>query len=57
MREMICIARSECPPSMKKCASPDTDKIVYFYNATNEDQLRQAFRDIGIKMTQLYLSK
>jgi hypothetical protein len=42
---------------MKKCESPDTDKIVYFYNATNEDQLRQAFRDIGIKMTQLYLSK
>jgi len=42
---------------MKKCASPDTEKIVYFYNAVNEDQLRQAFRDIGIKMTQLHLSK
>jgi hypothetical protein len=42
---------------MKNCASPDTDKITYYYNATSGDQLKQAFRDIGIKMTQLYLSK
>ncbi len=42
---------------MRQCASKDTDKIVYFYNATNGDQLKSAFRDIGIKMTQLYLSK
>lgn len=42
---------------MKSCASPDTEKVIYFYNATNGDQLKSAFRDIGIKMTQLYLSK
>lgn len=42
---------------MRECASKDTDKVVYFYNATSGEQLKSAFRDIGIKMTQLYLSK
>jgi hypothetical protein len=42
---------------MKKCATPNTQETVYFYNATSEEQLKQAFYDIGIKMTQLHLSK
>jgi hypothetical protein len=42
---------------MKKCATPNTQDTVYFYNATNEGQLQQAFYDIGIKLTQLHLSQ
>ena len=28
-----------------------------FYNADNGDQLKQAFRDIALKISQLYLSQ
>jgi hypothetical protein len=30
---------------------------VKFYNADDGDQLKQAFRDIALKLTSLYLSK
>jgi Flp pilus assembly protein TadG len=42
---------------MKQCASPDTEDVVYFYKATNGEQLKLAFQDIGIKLTQLHLSQ
>jgi len=37
----------------RQCAS-ESDK---FYDAENEEQLKQAFRDIAIKLSSLYLSK
>jgi len=39
--------------TLNQCAS-DPNK---FYDAENEEQLKQAFRDIAIKLSSLYLSK
>jgi len=41
---------------MKNCATKK-DNEEYFYTADNGDQLKQAFRDIAIKLSTLYLSK
>ena len=38
---------------LNKCATDPTK----YYNAENEDQLRDAFRDIALKLSSLYISK
>ena len=45
--------------TLSQCASPPTSPLdpVKFYNADDGDQLKQAFRDIALKLTSLYLSK
>ena len=45
--------------TLSQCASPPTNPLdpVKFYNADDGDQLKQAFRDIALKLTSLYLSK
>jgi Flp pilus assembly protein TadG len=42
---------------MKNCASPEDDNQKYAYTAEDGLQLKQAFRDIGLKLSKLYLSK
>jgi len=44
---------SESYQTLYQCASEPGQ----FYDATNEEQLKQAFRDIAIKLSSLYLSK
>jgi hypothetical protein len=44
---------SESYQTLYRCA---TDPGM-FYDAKDEDQLKQAFRDIAIKLSSLYLSK
>lgn len=47
---------SESYKTLEQCAAnPEDDKR--FYNAKNGEQLKQAFRDIGLKLSKLYLSK
>ena len=41
----------------RDCRNSDTEDVVYFYKATNGEQLKLAFQDIGIKLTQLHLSQ
>jgi Flp pilus assembly protein TadG len=45
--------------TLSQCASAPTNPLdpVKFYNADDGDQLKQAFRDIALKLTSLYLSK
>ncbi len=40
------------PTTLSGCASDSTK----FYNTTTGDQLKQAFRDIALKINQLYLT-
>jgi Flp pilus assembly protein TadG len=44
---------SESYQTLSQCASDSTK----FYSAVNGDQLKQAFRDIGLKLSRLHLSK
>jgi Flp pilus assembly protein TadG len=44
---------SQSYKTLKQCATDETK----FYDAENGDQLQQAFRDIGLKLSKLYLSK
>ncbi len=46
-------SNSESYQTLSQCAT-DTGK---FYNAADGEQLKQAFRDIALKLTSLYLSK
>jgi hypothetical protein len=39
--------------TLNQCATDSTK----FYNASNGDQLKQAFRDIGLKLSSLFLSQ
>jgi cell envelope opacity-associated protein A len=43
--------------TMKECASKDEDGKVYSYTAETGIQLQQAFHDIGLKLSKLYLSR
>ena len=45
--------------TLSQCASAPTNPLdpVKFYNADDGDQLKQAFRDIALKLTSLYISK
>jgi len=44
---------SESYQTLSQCSSDSTK----FYDAKNGDQLKQAFRDIALKLSTLYLSK
>ena len=43
--------------TLKKCANPDKSGRTYYYDASNEDQLRAAFRAIALDIGNLRLSK
>jgi Flp pilus assembly protein TadG len=43
--------------TMKDCATKDDSGNVYFYTADTGAQLQQAFHDIGLKLSKLYLAK
>ena len=47
---------SQSYKTLEQCATKDDD-TEYFYTADSGMQLQQAFRDIGLKLSKLYLSK
>ncbi|MDH4982543.1 VWA domain-containing protein [Hyphomicrobium sp. D-2] len=46
----------EAKSLLKSCAT-EPEKGLHYYMATTGDQLKQAFRDIALKMSSLYLSR
>jgi len=42
---------------MKNCASPDQGQSVHYFDADNEDELREAFQAIAIDISKLRLSR
>ena len=41
----------------RACATPDTDDSKYFFEADNETELKNAFRDIAADLVDLHVSK
>jgi Flp pilus assembly protein TadG len=50
-------APAQAKNTLQKCASPDVGNVKHYYDATDETELRQAFRDIANSIKKLRLTK
>jgi Flp pilus assembly protein TadG len=50
-------AGREAENMMRNCASPDAGQSVHYFDADNEEELREAFQAIAIDITKLRLSR